>query len=349
MPQNGLMLANTAVVVSAVLIGVSVGLLFSQIDSRLVVTFTETFGEFAELRGFLNNTRTYIAGYNPVDVSHVTFPPGLQTLEEVEDLKRRGIIKESDVKNLIISNVTGPSILNHLMMRSWCSSGLPIPHTIPAKRTPGCECIAKAYITLVNGSRPANATNLTVVNVPEELRKAASEQLFKCWDQRLVTRSRSCGRTCTTHISGLALFANAVLFLACASFMLSYNLKWNVYAVKALILLMGAVFITFFLVKDTEANVMNAVWILISLVLLTVVLHDELNPDFLERVVDEDGIVKMPHPLMVSVLVNLPLILSAHAFQISVSNYGRDIWTLVSFGVCGGLFGVLLQVRDIFL
>jgi hypothetical protein len=336
MRKDGFLVASVAAVLSFGFVGVGLGSLFASADSRLVLTVSETFGGLADIRDLLKNTSSFLAGANPLSITHVRYPVGVQTLEELEDLERRGLIGGAALASFNRSAVESPSLLERLMRMSWCSSGLGSPGSFPAYRTPGCRCIADAYLALVNETTPVNATILTVVNVSKEVGERIGNRVYRCWDQRQVTRSKMCGKLCTTHVASLGVFANAIMFLLCAAFILSIKLHWGRMTQKLVILFLGLAFASVFLVRDAEANTLNLVGLAICILLLIWSLDDELNPG------NKTG--GGPHPLMVCILVNLPLILSAHTYQISVSGFGRDLWVVTSFGVCGGMLGVILQV-----
>lgn len=392
---SGFITALLGAVLSFGLYCLCLGGMFSNVDSRLILTVTDTFGGLAEIRDVLNGTASYLAPFNPPGVDHVPFPPGPETREELEDLVRRGLLPgDALVRFRTLDPSADPSLLHRIMVSSWCSSGPGIPNVLPAKRTPGCACIADAYLdlvrstrspnltdftasgyslvggvnttvlvggvnqtTLVNGTNRTvlvNATNTTVwvgwtnqtlwaptvVQVPTDVRSRVSSRVYRCWDQRLVRRSRACGDVCKTHLLGLPLFANLVLFLVCVSYLAFVELgrsNWNLYILKLLIVVLGVVLSIPFYVRYAEANVLNFAGVVVSLFYITVSLHGELD-------VNKPAVGSEVNPFSVCFLVNLPLILSAHAIQLGVSGFGRDLWASLCFGACGGLLGVLLQV-----
>lgn len=379
--QNGFMPAAVTGGATMFAIGLCLAGLFLNVDRRLVLTYSDTFSGLADIRDLFLNRSRYTVMHNPLGVAHVQFPRGVETLEELEDLERRGLLAGNFNYSLVAGDQEDPSLLRQLMRVSWCSSWPGLPGRVPAERTPGCKCIADAYQDFVNSSLPpglsvyndtfnsttyrvwtnqtvtgANGTNqtvlvgvnvtnttlvsrtLSVVDVGQELRRRVGDRVYRCWDLRQMTRALSCGRICTTHVVGLALFANIVLFLTCFAYVAFYALTWNVFAIKLLVVVAGAALSIAFAAKDAEANTLSIAGIVVCLFYLTVSLHGELDRDA-ER---KDS----PHPLMTCLLVNMPLILSAHTIQLGVSGYGRDIWAFVCFGFCGALQGLLLQVRS---
>ncbi len=373
---SGFITALMGAVLSFGLYCLCLGGMFSNVDSRLILTVTDTFGGLAEIRDVLNGTASYLAPFNPPGVDHVPFPPGPETREELEDLVRRGLLPGDALARFrTLDPSADPSLLHRIMVSSWCSSGPGIPSVLPAKRTPGCACIADAYLDLVRSTRPPNLTDYTasgyslvggvnttalvngtnrtvlvnainqtvwaptVVQVPVDVRSRVSSKVYRCWDQRLVRRSRACGDACKTHLLGLPLFANIVLFLVCMSYLAFVQLGrsgWNLYVIKFLVLLLGVVLCIPFYVRYAESNALNFAGVVVSLFYITVSLHGELDVN--------KPYAKEVNPFSVCFLVNLPLVLSAHAIQLGVSGYGRDLWVSLSFGACGGLLGVLLQV-----
>ena len=402
--------AGFVTVVSAMCIALSLGGLYQNVDSRLVLTAPETFSGLANIRDIFKNTTSYVAHHNPARVDHVPF--AVETREEIEELRARGLVEQSFLDAYTVADPSqDPSLLHRVMVASWCSSGVPIPGKIPARRTPGCSCIADSYLALVAETLPAGAGNLTVVgfelqggynttyvlngtnmivvvngtnttvmvngtnrtvlvggvnttvlvnsssatvwlnwtnvtlysptvvNVSLEVRERAASRVYKCWDLRLVRRSRSCGRMCNTHVTGLALFGDVVLFLVGFSFIMfsTFSEAWGPYMVKLAVLGVAFALCIPFFARYVDSNAFNLIGIAACAFFLVVSLHYELCEKPLAG-------VTTANPLMVALLVNLPLIISAHTIQVCVSGYGRDVWASLSFGVCGGLLGLLLQL-----
>jgi hypothetical protein len=391
-PLHGLVTALVVSVLSFGFVCLALGSMFSNVDSRLMLTVTDTFSGLKEIRDVLNSTASYLSIFNPPGVDHVPFPAGPETLEELEDLVRRGLMPGDALGRFqAVDPASDPSLLHRLMVASWCSSGRAIPNVLPAARTPGCQCIADAYLDLVGTTRSAqnysisgyaqvggynttvlvgganqtvlvNGTNRTVlvgavnttvwlnwtnqtlwvpavVLVPVDVRMRVADRVYRCWDQRQVRRSRQCGDSCKVHLLGLPLFANIVLFLVCMSYLMFMQLGrsgWELYVIKLMVVGLGIALSIPFFVRYIEANVLNLAGVVVCLFYLVVSLHSELDA--------QSSSDKQYPSLTVSFLVNLPLVLSAHAVQLGVSGYGRDIWASLSFGACGGLLGVLLQV-----
>jgi len=391
--EQGLGMASIVAVASFGLMCLSLGGLFANVDSRLVLYSSQTFSDLAMIRDIFNKTVNYTVVDNPLRVDHVPFPSAPETLEEVQDMQNRGLLAGIPL-NVLFTPVVDPdpNLLHRLMQVSWCSSGLTMPSdTLPAQRTKGCKCIADAYFDLVNSSLPVgaafyqtsyvlvnrtatrvlvngtnttvwvNGTNTTVVtpvlvNVSQAVRDRVSSRVYRCWDQRQVTRSRTCGNLCKTHVIGLALFADIVLFLTSVTFLVFYSrlpFTWNLFTLKLLVVLLAVVVSIPYFVRYPEANSINVAAIIVCVLYLIIGLHEELDRFGMEakftetssRVSSGQSATPIPSPFMVCILVTLPLALSSHTLQLGVSGYGRDVWALFSFGLCGGLLGLLLQVR----
>ena len=337
--------AGAVVVWSFGLICLAVGGMFSHgDDERLILTVGESFAGLREIRDIFKSTPNFTVAANPVGVGHVLFPvAGPETLWEIEDLERRGLITAEQLR-VASANASSlandPSLLRRVLRLAWCTAW-PGVGSLPADRAPGCRCIANAYLDFVNlTGRPASG----VAHVPQAHRDEVGDRVFRCWDQRQMRRSRACGDVCKTQVLGLSVFANVVLFLASSAFLLSVGLRrmqFSAYPIKLGLVVLGVLICIPFYVQHPESNAFNLVGVVVCLFYLMVSLHYELGEGFADA---ESG-----PPLMACVMVNLPLILSAHAVQIGVSGFGRDVWASISFGVCGGVLGLLFQVRCIFL
>ena len=331
--------AYVTVAVTLVWLGLSFGYLFNQLDQRLVLTYSERFSDYQRIREVFRSRANYTVQHNPRGVRHVEFAKTPETLEDLQDLQRRGLI---GAFNFSASVGRDPNMLHELMVLSWCSSYPPTPGVLPALRTPGCRCISSAYAGLVQETQPANATNSTVVLVAPEVRQRYGDQVYRCWDQRPVVRSRTCGRVCTTHVLGLTLFANIVMLLVGLAYILSHELSGlHPMVIKLTLVAVGALLCTPYFYRDLDANSLNVGGVAVCLFYLLITLDEELS-------IRDGQSYSGPNPLITCLMTNLPLILSAHTLQLGVAGYARDIWAVASFGVCGGLLGLTLQVRPVF-
>lgn len=352
-------MSGQGIIVASVIAGLSFGLycislisLFTRVDDRLVLTYPETFAGLADIRDIFLGSVNYSIGANPRRIDHVRFPQSPDTREEFDDLQRRNLLL-NQVFNESVADAARGSLLHRLMRVSWCSSGAARVDVLPAERNAGCKCISDTYLQYINESIPSNATmaNGTVqpwalqvtVHVPHEVRQRAGDRVYRCWDQELVTRSRHCGRLCTTHVGTLCVFVNTLLILVCVSFVAFRVFKWNVYLTKLMIMAFAGTLCIALLVRDADVNSLMLGGVAVSVFYLTITLHSDLSFNV------EDGDAVGPHPLTSAFMLHLPLMLSAHTIQIGVSGYGRDIWAFTSFGISGGLLGVVAQVPFVFL
>jgi len=313
MRDEGLLTAGVAAGISFCLLCACVGGLLP--TQSLLLTYSETFSDLWAVRDLFLQTANLSLALNPPRVDHV----GFHGWDDPDDIRARGL-----PSSLNASAPANGSLLHQLMRVSWCSSGPARGDFLPARRNAGCACIAEAYLAVAR-------ENASFIPVP--LRERAANQALRCWDRPLVSRSRHCGRVCTTHVASLALFANVVLFLTCMAFVAFRTFPWHAYAIKLFVAMLGVLLAIVFVVRDAEANALTLGGLAVCVFYLTVTLHEELVHG------REDG----PPPLLAALATTLPLVLSAHAIQLGVSGYGRDVWAFCSFGLCGGLLGLVLQ------
>lgn len=351
----GQSMASIVAVLSFGLVCMALGGLFSHVDTRLILTASENFAGLAEIRDIFKQTLNLTVAVNPAGVDHVPYPTVPETYVEVEDLHKRGLMDAATFASFKPLNSTyDVSLLRQLLRASWCS-GMPwITGSLPARRTPGCQCIADAYLDFVGSSLAESPGNNGVIYPSAGLRERVSSRVYRCWDLRQVRRSRTCGNVCKTHVVGLALFADIVLFLTSAAFLVFYSAslreRYGMVSLKLIVALLAGVASIPFFVRYPEANSINVAAVVVCVLYLVVGLHEELDmlgmQDALNVLYQKtlaDG-RPIPNPFMVCVLVTLPLVLSSHTIQLGVSGYARDVWALFSFGLCGGLLGLLLQV-----
>jgi len=108
--------------------------------------------------------------------------------------------------------------------------------------------------------------------------------------------------------------------------------------IKLMLVAVAAVLCVPYFYRDAGANSLNVAGVVVCLFYLLITLNEELT------IREDRGAYAGPNPLITCLLTNLPLILSAHAIQLGVGGYARDLWAVGSFGVCGGLLGLTLQV-----
>jgi hypothetical protein len=122
--------------------------------------------------------------------------------------------------------------------------------------------------------------------------------------------------------------------------------------IKLLITAVAVGLSTAFFLQDVTANVLNLVGIIFCVVYNTLTLHDELNfPGMDEAMTYQErrftGAEIKPHPLTVTLLVHLQLILPAYGAIFAVAGYGRDVWALLCFAGTLWLMGLTFQVSPV--
>lgn len=286
--------------------------------------------------------------------------------------------------NELILRVNGPSLLWNLLRLSWCSYPNALPGTTPITRSSGCECIGRAYLgfileTMGNITAPFSDY---IVNTTAAARDKYGSEVVTCFDRRQVSRTQTCGLFCSTHSAGLVLYVNTITFLALIGYLVfsehALILKGvasvftQLFVLKLFIVVLAAALASPFYWHDVEANVLNLTGIALCVVYLTLTLHDELNfpamdkanhyikrrsaclsrslpvpilpvpltPVFRRYI----GVTRKPHPLTVTLLVHLQLILPAYGALIAVSGYARDTWAIFSFAATLWLIGLIMQV-----
>ena len=342
------------------------------LDSRLFLTTTETFHDWKGLRDIFDTAYNYSRALNSPNLSSVAFEITPDGLPQWEDMHNRRLISDKDfasvqtmwpVSEKAMLDAERPSLLRRLMRLSWCSMGsTALPGKTPATRTPGCACIAQAYAGFLNETLdamvPKNASNITC---PSSLRDKYSDKVVRCFDQRQVSRTKTCGRMCSVHAIALVLYTNSVFLLACLGYLLfsehaqlgRFGVFMQLVLLKIGVIVLGAVLCIPFILSDMDTNVLNITGIALSVVYLTISLHEELNfpamdarKEYSERRFIGKGGPPRPHPLTVVLLMHLQLILPAYGVIIGVVGYGRDIWAALSFAVTLGLMAMSMQVRQ---
>ena len=340
-------------------------------DSRLFLTTTDTFHDWKGLRDVFDTAYNYSRALNTPNLSSVAFEVNPDGFAQVEDLHNRRLIPDSDftmlktawpVMEKAMIDADRPLLLRRLMRISWCSLGsTALRGTTPATRTPGCSCIAQAYAGFLNETLDAMVPqNASLIVAQPSVRDKYADKVVRCFDQRQVSRSKTCGRMCSVHAIALVLYANSVFLLACLGYLLfsehallgGFGVFTQLTLLKISVVVLGGVLCIPFLLSDMDANVLNITGIALSVVYLTISLHDELNFPGMDarkeysgrRFVGGQGGPPRPHPLTVVLLMHLQLILPAYGVLIGVAGYGRDIWAALSFAVTLGLMAMAMQV-----
>jgi hypothetical protein len=284
--------------VSVFLLASSMDSLVNNFDNRIFVTTTESFYRFFALRDVFAGARNYSLSANPPALIHGVLDPAPDTLQEWQDLRNRRLITSKDYDSVVQAlpaleetrfRENGGSLLWNLLRISWCSYPNALPNRTAVTRSPGCECIGRAYLGFILETM-GNVTSLpasTVVNTTAAARDKYGSEVVSCFDKRQVSRTQTCGLVCSTHLAGLVLYANIVMFLALCAYLVfsehSVVLKGcssvftQLLVLKLFVVVLAAGLASPFYWHDVEANVLNLVGIAVSVVYLTLTLHDELN------------------------------------------------------------------------
>lgn len=237
-----------------------------------------------------------------------------------------------------------PRILSRLMRVSGCSFPDAVPGTSPWDRSPGCLCIAKAYLSFIN------STVRMAGNVTSAAREAAAADTLRCLDRRVTWHAWVAGKDWSVHPAALALYCNCVLFLVSVTFVLVYYVAQGtghpvrrLWMVKGVLLLLTFGLSVFFWVHDTMANIFLLVGLFLTFGTLTMGAQSVLGY-YVEtrgaRVADRGA----PHPLLVCFWLNVPHILPALLVSVAIGGYIRDVYAVWAVTFIGAVMGSLLQV-----
>lgn len=336
-------------------------------ETRIFLTTSDTFNDWQALRRVYDQAYNYSRLLNPTTLSTVQFEP-IDGVAQLEDLRNRRIITESDFvqqralfldAQAQMQPIARGQILTNLMRISWCSLDNALSNTTPATRSPGCACIAQTYLGFLNETQTGVAATTMLINTTAAVRDKYSEQILRCFDKRQVSRTSTCGRMCSVHTLGLALYANSVFLLASWTF-LQFSEYWRTFlrgfgsftqllVLKLLVVGLGIALCMPYIVTDFSANLLTITGILLSVVYLTISLHNELDFPGMDARKEHSGRVyrgdsRKPHPLTVVLLMHMQLILPAYGVILASVGYARDVWAVISFAVTLGLMGMAMQV-----
>ena len=281
--------------VSVFLVATSMDSLINNLDDRIFVTTTESFSNLFALRDVFSKAYNYSRQANPPSLMHGAFDPMPDTIQEWQDLRNRQIMSSKEYDDAVKGFTSvqanrvafyGPSLLWNLLRISWCSYPNALPGRTAITRSPGCECIGKAYLGFILETM-GNGTVSALVNTTLAVRDKYGEEVTTCFDRRLVSRTQSCGLVCSTHLAGLVLYVNSITFLAlCAYLIFSEHtillggfssIFTQLFLLKTCVIVLAVALGLPFVLRDPEANILNLTGIAISVVYLTLTLHDELN------------------------------------------------------------------------
>lgn len=361
------------------------------LDGRLAVTTVDTFHNFFALRDAFLAVTSYPLAANPVSLAHGVFDPTPDSLQEWQDIRNRRLISAASYDAAVaVFNASTQQLLSlhrgdllwNVLRVSWCSYPNALAGTTPTTRSPGCACIGKAYLDFIRETA-GNRTGAVTINTTLAARDKYGAQALTCFDQRQVSRTQTCGLVCTTHAMDLMLFINSITFLfLCAyllfseqgsSFVAGLSGFTQMLVLKLVVVVLAGLLAVPFIVYDIQAHVPNLCGLILSVVYITVTLHEQLDFPALRRAMEfvqgrssvyvrfcpfflhvtlslcrYTGSKRRPHPLTATLLIHLQLILPAYGVIISASGYGRDSWAMLSFGTALWLMGLAMQVRLFF-
>lgn len=287
--------------VCAFLLAASMDSLINNFDNRIFVTTTDIFSDFYALRDVFSSARNYSLQANPPSLAHGVFDLVPDSEQEWQDARNRRLISQSEYDLAVsalpalsagLRALNGPSLLWNLLRLSWCSYPNALPGTTPITRSPGCACIGKAYLGFIQETA-GNRSGVAVINTTLAQRDKYGSEVMTCFDQRQVSRTQSCGLVCSTHSAGLVLYVNIVTFLALCGYLLfsehavvlngCTSVFAQLFAIKLFIVILAAGLASPFFLHDVTANILNLTGIALSVVYLTITLHDELNFPAMDR------------------------------------------------------------------
>jgi hypothetical protein len=340
-------------------------------DARIFLTTSDTFNDWQALRRVYDRASNYSRLLNPATLSNVPFE-SVDGVAQLEDFRNRRVITEREFAQQLplflnaqaqMQAIAQAQLLPSLMRISWCSLGNARFNTTPATRSPGCACIAQTYLGFLNETQEGVPPTSLIINTTVAVREKYSEQLLRCFDRRQVSRTSSCGRLCSVHTLGLALYANSVFLLASWTF-LQFSEYWRTFlrsagvfvrllVLKLLVVGLGIALCVPYIVTDFSVSLLTMTGIALSVVYLTISLHYELDfPGMDDRKEhsgrEYKGDCRKPHPLTVVLLMHLQLILPAHGVILASVGYARDVWAVICFAVTLGLMGMAMQVCAVF-
>ena len=369
--EEGSLITVVAGVILSALIVISTAwnLVYNE-EARIYLTSSDTFSDWQGLRRVYEQANNYSRLANPVGgVSVLKFEPWVDGVAQIDDFYNRRILSnatyvQSKLDFALYQPVLAASLrrelLRNLMYISWCSHPNARANTTPATRSPGCACIAQTYAEFTNETQYGVPAGIDLINTTKAVRDRYSERVLRCFDRRQVSRTSSCGNMCSVHSLGLALYANSVFLLASWAF-LQFSEYWRTFlrgfgpfvqtvVLKLLVVGLGIGLCAPFIVTDLRANLLTISGVALSVVYLTVSLHDELDFPGMDARKEHSGREyrggsRKPHPLTVVLLMHLQLILPAYGVGIAIVGYARDVWAVICFAVTLGLMGMCMQVR----
>lgn len=352
-PDNPIYPAGIGAICSLVGIILCLVFMFLYPDSRLLITTIRIFRDWEALERVILDTTSYLPEANPPSLGHAVFARRLNTSEDFQDLIDRTIISSDALKNVTTREKdtwsNSPSLLQRMMGVSWCAYPNARAGVTPTTRNSGCRCLADVYLSFVRES--ANMSS----NVTRELRERYVGRALSCVDQRHVSRTVTCGRSCSVHPLGMMLYCNSAVFLICVTYLMftsesvhklleGWGPTTKMVTLKSLVLTAGLALIVPYMFDDWLGNLLNMGGIILVVLNLLFSLHEDLVPAS-HAPVSSDGSAPEgnPNPFVACMLVNFPIIIPAYTILLGLAGFGRDTWAVLVFGFVGGLIGLVIQ------
>lgn len=245
------------------------------------------------------------------------------------------------------SHMVDPRILVRLQRVSGCSFPDAVTGTTPNTRSPGCQCIANAYLHFVR------ATANTTGDVPMTSRNHAAEQVIRCMDQRVTTRAWAAGSAWTVHPVALAFYSNAIIFLICSAFILSlyhndlFPMEWDAtmrtHVIQGILVCLTGGLVFILMLHAPLGNGLQALGLILSLSTLIFSAHGVLGYPFRSDMT-QLSMDPEPHPLMVCFWLNIPLLLPGPVIAVAIAGYTRDVYATWALAFVAAVLGILYMV-----
>lgn len=385
--------AGFCVVCSAAFIIAGSIVMFQNPDQRLTLTTLEPFHDWEAVMGIFRGAVAYDPRFNPPTLTHARFVSAGESLQVVKDLNLRGLISDRDYVNVsaLYNQSTGlpfapsmvvapaillqlaslyealaaksgimlppppqlvlgadPRLLARLLSASGCSFPDALDGATPVSRSPGCQCVGDAYVAFVL------ATGNMTSNVTVAARDSGVSDTLRCLDRRMTWRSWGVGHPWSIFPLGLAVYANSVLFLLCAAFLLSFNHafifpgEWSgerrIVAIKVALFVLTVGLGSIFVARDWRGNLFQIIGLCVVLWNLLLSANGALHYPAVQADAVEGN---TPHPLLVCFWLNIPLILPAVIGAVAVTGLVRDVFMLCTVTVMASLLGLVMQVSRI--
>jgi hypothetical protein len=228
------------------------------------------------------------------------------------------------------------STLQALLETAWCTEGVWPPGSNPTNRSAACACVTAAWDGLVRAA--CGPMNRSVVRPSPEALSGARGQVLGCMALPPQYRVGQLGDLLSSvRPTGLAMYCNAVLCLACASFVLFFFFGFTTFWIWVWMSMVFAV-LSVMLVQQVIAQLLVLPSLFLAFVSVVLGLDDEREAGQGSDVTD------ITDELEICSYCILPQLLPAYAVLMAVSGVGREVGACATFAALGLFMGVSLQV-----